>query len=139
MVYYGYIGYDVSLSEINPAQVCLIVSPASHLPDYIRDYQTNQIFKICAINEIVDEAPSAHMTTMLQHFLAVNVPLTQFLTSLDCDAIAACFVSNESVSYHAISDVINAISHTSYSYEVNLSGNYMFPDSYEHALEVLQN
>ena len=137
MQFYGYIGYDVKLSYEDPyAQVCLIISSNDGLPDYIRTKETDQIFKLCEIHKINGESPSSHITTLLTRFSLFNAPITQQSVSLDCADIAACFVSNNKVHYNVISDVINNIGKTDYNHKTNLSGNYMFPDSYDHALEV---
>lgn len=139
MAFYGYIGYDVKLSYDEPhAQVCLIISSNNKLQDYICDMSSNnQIFKLCEVHKIKNESPSSHITTLLSCFSSRDAPLTHRPSSLKCPDIAACFVSNNKIHYQSLSDVINLISGTDYDCELNLSGNYDFPDSYDHAMEIL--
>lgn len=138
MPLYGYICYDIELSYTNPAQVCLIVSSNGYsFPYYILNTESEGIFKRCSSHAINNETPSSHITTMLQQFSMVNAPLTPHVASFDRDDIAAYFVSNEKISCYTISSVINAIAHTSFDCETNLSGYSTFPESYEDAFAMI--
>ena len=140
MPFYGYIGYDIELSYTNPAQVCLIVSSNGYsFPYYILNTESEGIFKICSSHAINNETPSSHITTMLQQFSMINVPLTPQIAFFDCDDIAAYFVSNEKISCQTISSAINVIAHTSFDCETNLSGDSTFPDSYEDAFAIISS